>query len=315
MKILFVSDDGRHHTKFHINWWYAVLALLILLTVIGFSMLLSALHSSYSKQAKLSKAEVRYIQSFEALMKKTERLEAELQQLKTKGLISDKSQLDSVNHSKKQLEASQQALKITKMSEEELLESIKKSERRLAKKITNYEKLRQNWDDSTFEDPLEFENYNEEVDDANQNGPYLKPIKSFSNPVKTGFISSRYGFRKDPFNGMKKHHNGIDIAAKKGSEIHTIASGFVSFAGRKGGFGKLVEVHHSNSLKSRYAHLDEINVKKGDVVRKGQIIAKMGRTGRATGTHLHLEVWEKDKAVDPISYVPMAFNQPKRSSF
>ena len=68
----------------------------------------------------------------------------------------------------------------------------------------------------------------------------------------------------------------------------------------------MIDIHHSDSLKSRYAHLDTIKVKKGEVVRKGDTIATMGRTGRATGSHLHLEVWKKNRPVNPESYIDTA---------
>lgn len=131
-------------------------------------------------------------------------------------------------------------------------------------------------------------------------------VRSFSTPVSTGYVSSDFGKRRDPINGHQHHHNGIDIAAKHGSKINTIASGFVTFAGRKGGYGKVIDIHHSDTLKSRYAHLNSIKVKKGDVVRKGHTIATMGQTGRATGSHLHLEVWEKNRPVNPESYIDTA---------
>jgi len=310
MKIIFISDNGKYHSKLQLNWWYGVLALLIFLTVFGFLLLLNVLHSSYSKQAGLTSAEINYIQSFEALLKKTDKLESELQQLKQTGISSSSNQAASISQSKEQQKSSQQILAQEKMPEAELLKSIKKSEQAQEKRKPDFEKIINTWENKSVDELFEFET-NVAVDGANRNGPYLKPIKSFINPVNAGFISSMFGMRKDPLNGTKRHHNGIDIAARKGSEIHTIASGFVTFAGRKGGLGKLIEIHHSDSLKSRYAHLDAINVKKGDVVRKGQVIAKLGQTGRATGPHLHLEVWDGNKPVDPISYVPTAFNHHK----
>ena len=134
----------------------------------------------------------------------------------------------------------------------------------------------------------------------------LKPVSFFTSPVRHGYISSFFGKRRDPINGRQRHHNGIDIAAKHGSEIHSIASGFVTFSGRKGGYGNVVEIHHSDNLKSRYAHLHEIDVAKGDVIRKGDVIATMGSTGRTTGTHLHLEIWEGGRSVNPESYIDTA---------
>ncbi|KAG1663474.1 Protein translocase subunit SecA [Nymphon striatum] len=117
---------------------------------------------------------------------------------------------------------------------------------------------------------------------------------------------------RDPINGHQRHHNGIDIAAKIGTEINAIGSGFVTFAGRKGGYGNVVEIHHSDSLKSRYAHLNEILVNKGDVVRKADKIATMGKTGRATGSHLHLEVWENDRPTNPEAFIKVALKNLKK---
>lgn len=137
----------------------------------------------------------------------------------------------------------------------------------------------------------------------------ISPKFDYTTPVRKGYVSSNFGKRRDPFNGRQRHHNGIDIAAKHGSKIHTIASGFVTFAGRKGAYGNVIDIHHSDTLKSRYAHLDKIKVKKGEVVRKADIIATMGKTGRATGPHLHLEVWKNGRPVDPNSYIDTALIQ------
>ena len=141
---------------------------------------------------------------------------------------------------------------------------------------------------------------------SNRLSDKLKTASFFSSPVSQGYISSLFGKRRDPINGHQRHHNGIDIAAKHGSEIHAIASGFVTFTGRKGGYGNVVEIHHSDNLKSLYAHLHKIDVAKGEVIRKGDLIATMGSTGRATGPHLHLEVWEDGEVVNPESYIDTA---------
>lgn len=130
---------------------------------------------------------------------------------------------------------------------------------------------------------------------------------SFSGEGKSaakGWISSFFGHRHDPFTGRKAFHSGVDIVGKEGSEIKALASGIVSFANVKGGYGRLVEIKHSNGLSTRYGHTKEILVKPGQLVRKGDTIALLGSSGRSTGPHLHLEVHKEGKAVDPGQYFP-----------
>jgi murein DD-endopeptidase MepM/ murein hydrolase activator NlpD len=118
-----------------------------------------------------------------------------------------------------------------------------------------------------------------------------------------GRISSRFGHRSDPINGHDSHHKGLDIAAKEGTSIKSMRSGTVTFAGTKGGYGKLVVVDHGNGLESRYAHCSSINVRLGQRVSVGAPIAAVGTTGRSTGPHLHLEVRKDGHAVDPMKYL------------
>lgn len=118
-------------------------------------------------------------------------------------------------------------------------------------------------------------------------------------PVKSGNLSSKYGIRKDPFNGEKKMHHGIDIAARRGTKIYPLGKGKVIFSGRKSGYGNLVEILHGDSIVSRYAHLKKSLVKKGKIVGKNDVIALLGNTGRSTGPHLHLEIAINGKTIDP----------------
>ena len=122
-------------------------------------------------------------------------------------------------------------------------------------------------------------------------------------PVKSGYMSSRYGWRTDPITGKKSMHTGLDFAGKAGSEIVAVAAGVITWAGRDGAYGNTVEVSHGDDYVTRYAHAKEILVKPGDVVRKGDTIALMGSTGRATGSHVHYEVYKNGRSVDPSSYV------------
>lgn len=125
-------------------------------------------------------------------------------------------------------------------------------------------------------------------------------------PVRNGYISSMYGMRRDPFTGKKRMHQGIDFAAKKGTPVMAIGSGVISFAGRKGGYGNVVEVTHEKGIVSRYAHLSKIAVRVGKRVKKGKKIAEIGSTGRSTGAHLHLEVLNKGKREDPRRYISLS---------
>ncbi len=118
-------------------------------------------------------------------------------------------------------------------------------------------------------------------------------------PVKTGRLSSKYGIRKDPFNGRKRMHRGIDIAAQRGTNIYPLGRGEVIFSGRKSGYGNMVEILHGDAIISRYAHIKKSLVKKGQIVNKGDIIALVGNTGRSTGPHLHLEIAINGETVDP----------------
>ncbi len=125
-------------------------------------------------------------------------------------------------------------------------------------------------------------------------------------PITKGWISSRYGVRTDPFTGKPAWHKGIDLAAKEDSDVIAVAAGVVTWAGKRYGYGNLVEVKHGKGYTTRYGHSKEVMVKVGDTVEKGQVIASVGSTGRSTGPHVHFEVWFNGKTVDPMKYVQAA---------
>lgn len=118
-----------------------------------------------------------------------------------------------------------------------------------------------------------------------------------------GYISSRFGTRADPFSGGRAHHLGIDIDANRGDPIVAAADGVVSFSGVRSGYGNVVEIDHGNGYKTIYAHNSANVVKRGDLVRSGQQIAKVGSTGRSTGSHLHFEVHLNGRQVNPRQYL------------
>jgi murein DD-endopeptidase MepM/ murein hydrolase activator NlpD len=109
--------------------------------------------------------------------------------------------------------------------------------------------------------------------------------------------------RKDPFNRKRSFHRGVDFAGKRGAPIVAVADGLVVLAESRGGYGRTVEIRHGNGLVTRYAHNQKLLVEEGDLVKQGQKIATLGSSGRATGPHLHFEVLEDGKQVNPMKYV------------
>ena len=123
------------------------------------------------------------------------------------------------------------------------------------------------------------------------------------NPVADGWISSGFGKRTDPISGKHDLHKGMDFAGQKRTEIYAVAKGVVTWSGKHGSYGNIVEIDHGHGYVTRYAHNEENLVKVGDKVEKGQKIALMGSTGRSTGTHVHFEVEQDGKPVDPKPYL------------
>lgn len=119
----------------------------------------------------------------------------------------------------------------------------------------------------------------------------------------SGFISSRFGRRMDPFTGQTAMHRGVDFAALSGSPVRSTANGVVSFAGRQGAYGLMVEVDHGNGLRTRYAHCSKILVKPGQRVARGAVIARVGSTGKSTSSHVHYEVIRNGLHQDPMHFV------------
>jgi murein DD-endopeptidase MepM/ murein hydrolase activator NlpD len=122
-------------------------------------------------------------------------------------------------------------------------------------------------------------------------------------PVTAGYISSRFGNRNDPFTGRRAFHKGVDFAGRAGADVVAVASGVVVWSGPRYGYGELVEVNHGNGYVTRYAHNADNLVVVGETVKRGEVIARMGDTGRATGPNLHFEVLRNGQAVDPLTYI------------
>lgn len=149
------------------------------------------------------------------------------------------------------------------------------------------------WQQSGFEEVLATLEGDRELRDST---PSVRPIRA-------GYLSSRYGRRPDPFTGHPTMHRGLDFAAPVGTPVLAPASGRVKRASRRGSLGLLIEVDHGNGLLTRYGHMDSFAVQRGDWVTRGQVIGRVGNTGRSTGPHLHYEVVQNGRSQNPWLFI------------
>lgn len=131
----------------------------------------------------------------------------------------------------------------------------------------------------------------------------FKDMLPNSSPVAASYRSSSYGWRRDPFTKRRAFHSGLDFTARSGTPIFAAGDGVVTFSKRTPGYGQLVKIDHGSGLETRYAHASKLLVKVGDRISKGQVIAKVGSTGRSTGPHLHYEIRLNGAALDPRKYL------------
>lgn len=133
-----------------------------------------------------------------------------------------------------------------------------------------------------------------------------KEVFPAGRPIEKGWLSSRFGMRTDPFSGKQERHKGLDFAGKMGSNVVAVASGVVTWSGKRSGYGQMVEINHGGGYVTRYGHSKENLVEAGDSVDQGQVIALMGSSGRSTGPHVHFEVLRNGREVDPSKYIKAA---------
>ena len=143
------------------------------------------------------------------------------------------------------------------------------------------------------------------LEEVIMNRQHRNESKPRGRPITKGWTSSYYGKRADPFTGKLAMHKGMDFAGKEGSEIVSVASGVVTWAGDRYGYGHLIEINHGNGYSTRYGHNAKLAVSVGDSVEKGQLISYMGSTGRSTGPHVHFEVLKNDRQVNPAKFVAL----------
>jgi len=128
--------------------------------------------------------------------------------------------------------------------------------------------------------------------------PSINPVDS-----QDAWISSGFGYRSDPFTGKRRFHDGCDIVAPRGTSILAPADGIVTFGGWRDGLGRTVEIEHGDGYITMYGHSQKLFVKKGDLVKRGDLIAQIGSSGRSTGPHLHYEIQHNGKLINPYKYL------------
>jgi murein DD-endopeptidase MepM/ murein hydrolase activator NlpD len=127
--------------------------------------------------------------------------------------------------------------------------------------------------------------------------PVRKPVDGAAS------TTSSFGVRSDPFTNSPAMHTGLDFRADTGDAVRATAAGKVTVAGWQGGYGRMVEIDHGNGLTTRYGHLSSTAVKVGDTVKAGQVVGRVGSTGRSTGPHLHYETRVGGDPVDPQKFL------------
>ena len=156
---------------------------------------------------------------------------------------------------------------------------------------------------------LELENRENQLvflEDLVMNKNLQKEVQPSGRPILKGWLSSYYGMRTHPITGRREMHKGIDFAGEMGGKVIAVAKGVVTYAGKRWGFGNVVDIAHGNGYITRYAHNSDILVSVGDTVEKGFQIAEIGSTGRSTGPHVHFEVLKNGRPINPVKFIQAA---------
>lgn len=127
------------------------------------------------------------------------------------------------------------------------------------------------------------------------------PDRPSGMPVAARALTSRFGMRSHPILGGHRMHSGVDLAAPTGTPVSASGAGVVTYAGWSGGYGLLVTVDHGNGMQTRFAHLSRLKVSAGQKVARGQVLGLVGSTGRSTAPHLHYEMRQNGRAIDPLA--------------
>jgi murein DD-endopeptidase MepM/ murein hydrolase activator NlpD len=167
---------------------------------------------------------------------------------------------------------------------------------------TEIQSLRSEIDLLVRQTKLQQESYDQILTSLSEQTELLNATPSIR-PVPHGFVSSQFGRRMDPFTGKLSRHRGVDYSVRLGTPIFATADGVVSFEHRWSNFGNVVEITHGHGFVTRYAHVSKILVKKGQHVKRGDIIARVGSSGRSTAAHLHYEVLLDGTPRNPLNFV------------
>lgn len=138
------------------------------------------------------------------------------------------------------------------------------------------------------------------------NNNLQKEVQPSGRPIKKGWLSSYYGMRTHPISGRREMHKGIDFASKMGGSVIAVAKGVVTYAGKRYGYGNVIDIAHGNGYTTRYAHNSKLLVSVGDTVEKGFQIAEIGSSGRSTGPHVHFEVLRNGREINPMKFINAA---------
>jgi murein DD-endopeptidase MepM/ murein hydrolase activator NlpD len=314
MQVICLSDDGSRRTSFMLQPWKHLIipAGIVALLLVGLSInqmfglyrldatpqnavlsgndtgkLLSALEQQISVVDQIKKTYANYTVDVDTLSVRLGSLEAEIARLNALAKrVADKAKLDPQEFALDAKPArggvDQEVLSGEhKTSSNELLAAFQQAENDVDRQKGMLSSLEQILAGVTLQ----------------------QEVLPSGRPVHSGYISSEFGLRHDPFNGSLRLHKGMDFAGPIGTEIYSVGGGVVSFVGEKSGYGTAVEIDHGDGLISRYGHLSATKAKEGEVIKKGDIVAWMGNTGRSTGPHLHLEVLKNGEPVNPREYL------------
>ncbi|MBU0656663.1 MAG: M23 family metallopeptidase [Gammaproteobacteria bacterium] len=314
MKVICLSEDGSRRASFSLHTWKHLIipSGIVALLIIGLSVnqmlglfkldetpqnaslsqeeagkIISALEHQVSTVDQIKKAYANYTVDVDTLSARLGSMEAEMSRLNALAKrVAGKAKLDPQEFSLDEKPA-RGGLDVDVISDsgrnsaDELLAAFQSAETTLDRQRGALRTLEQILEGLTLEDE----------------------VLPSGRPVHSGYISSEFGFRRDPFNGRRKMHKGVDYAGPTGTDIYSVGGGVVSFVGQKSGYGNVVEVDHGDGLISRYAHLSAAIAKEGQIVKKGDLVASMGSTGRSTGPHLHLEVLKAGVQINPRDYL------------
>ncbi len=141
------------------------------------------------------------------------------------------------------------------------------------------------------------------LEDLVLNKNLQKEVQPSGRPIVKGWLSSYYGMRTHPITGKREMHKGMDFAGELGGQVIAVAKGVITYAGKRWGYGNVVDIEHGNGYTTRYAHNSRILVSVGDTVEKGFQIAEIGTSGRSTGPHVHFEVLLNGRPINPVKFI------------